>query len=623
MSSSPPITESQEHLTRFERFEEWYFSKSRIWLWAGFAIVMLGLLLGATRDINELTLSNLLVTGVSNGNIYQRAVTVDTLIQHSTEQTLLLAMSLFKLGIGGYIYFIVRNLESTGKHAMSRLAPNAESPRRPFFRNLFPRLLVFGTDVQLINVGIIMAIWDLNALNLLHLQFIGQTSGAAYVQALTIERLIGSLVVPVEMFGATFMLTGIPLGLASIVYNLRVQLRTLPSMLGSFMVKRFAFPPAYFPATTDHSTSAEGPMKRVVPRKTLATTLTAFAIGISGLIVIAPVRTVNLTRVLSDEFAGQTSSAGYLTAVLFERLAGVTTEQWLFLGLGLVIFSINLWLLHIIKALEGTREVFSEILTSTTGSRISQVERNLWPKRLVLPLAAIGLVVMIVNFLLGIAADSAIVTQYQSQIAGATKSTAFEDAVINGGVFLILARNIKFLSFGFLLTGVGFSLVTIIINLRLTASTFLNVFPRLMTFVASGGQRKEIPDEVTLPRSMSLAPWRLFAVIALGGAIAISAFFPFGVFDALSFVRYQTLAFGGQVSSNAYVSALFAERLWEHTLLPWKLLGMGMMLFGIGRTFGVIVGFVKARTTAIRELIESIATMAEQRTGETKSLASS
>jgi hypothetical protein len=623
LSSSRPATEGEEHLSRFERFEEWYFSKSRIWLWTGFAIVMLGLLLGATRDINELTLTNLVVIGVSNGGIYQTAVTVDTLIQHSTEQTLLLAMSLFKLGIGGYIYFIVRNLESTGKHSMNRLAPDAKQSRRPFFRNLFPRLLVLGTDVQLINVGIIMVIWDLNALNLLHLQFIGQTSGAAYAQALTIERLIGSLVVPVEMFGATFMLTGIPLGLASIVYNLRLQLRTLPSMLGSFMVKRLGFPPAYFPATVDQSASAEISAKRIVPRKTLATTLTAFAIGISGLIVIAPIRTVNLGRILSDEFAGQASSTSYLSAVLFERLAGVTTEQWLFLGLGLVIFSINLWLLHIIKALEGTREVFSEILTSTTGSRISQVERNLWPKRLVLPLAATGLAVMVVNLILGLAADSTIVAQYQAQLTGATKSTAFEDAVINGGVFLILARNIKFLSFGFLLLGVGFSLVTIIINLRLTASTFLNVFPRLMTFVASGGRRKENPDEVSLPRSMSLAPWRLFAVIALGGSIAISAFFSFGVFDALSFVKHQGLAFEDQSSSNGYVSALLAERLWEHTLLPWKLLGMGMMLFGIGRTFGVIVGFVKARTTAIRELIESITVMAEQRTGETKSVESS
>jgi hypothetical protein len=118
-----------------------------------------------------------LVTGVSSGETYQRAVTTETLIQHSTEQTLLLAMSFFKLGIGGYIYLIVKNLEATSRHAKSRLGPDAEKPRKPFFRSLFPKLLIAGTDVQFINVGVLMVIWDINALNLLNLQFTGQTSG--------------------------------------------------------------------------------------------------------------------------------------------------------------------------------------------------------------------------------------------------------------------------------------------------------------------------------------------------------------------------------------------------------------------------------------------------------------
>jgi hypothetical protein len=41
--------------------------------------------------------------------------------------------------------------------------------------------------------------------------------------------------------------------------------------------------------------------------------------------------------------------------------------------------------------------------------------------------------------------------------------------------------------------------------------------------------------------------------------------------------------------------------------------GMGVMLFGVGRTFGVIIGFVKARTLAIREFVESITALAGQR----------
>jgi len=599
--------EKTERLSRFERFEEWYFSKSKVWLWTGFGIIVLGLILGAVRDVNELTLGNLLLTGISSGAAYQGSITIETIIDHSTEQILLLAMSLFKLGIGGYIYTIVKQLEKT-THATNKLAPDAKEPNEPFFRRLFPNLLVVGTDVQLVNVGILMVIWDINAFNLLHLQFIGQTSGTAFTLATTIEDLIASLVTPVEMLGATLMLTGIPLGLASIVYNLRFQMRQLPEMLETFIAKRLPAAPQRF-LTNSHSKGSSTP-RGPFPRKTLITTLTAFAIGVSGLVVIAPFRTIYLLRTLSLQFAGLTSSSSFVAGTLFESLAKMTVEKWKLLALGLLIFSINVWLLHIISTLEGTREVFSEILTSTTGTTISPVERGLWPARLVRPLASIGLTIMITNFIFGLAIDSTIVTQ--TQLAGASESVPFQDAVLNGGVYSVLTAYLPFTSFGFLMSGVGFSLATIVINLRQTASTLLNVFPRVMAFFASKARGSENPAPVTLPPSISLAPWRLLAPIYIGAAIAISALFPFGIFQMTSYVQYQIVAFAGQTSSSAYASAFVAQRLWQHTLLPLKLFGMGVMLFGVGRTFGVVVGFVKARTVAIGEFVDSIIVMTTQ-----------
>jgi len=600
--------EKTESLSRFERFEQWYFSKSKIWLWTGFGIIIFSLAVGAVRDLNELALANLLLAGVSSGTSYQASITVETIINHSTEQILLLAMSLFKLGIGGYIFTIVSQLEKTGAQARNKLAPDAERSGQPFFRKLFPKLLVLGTDVQFINVGILMVIWDVNALNLLNLQFIGLTSGVAFNQATTIEHLIGSLVDPVEMLGATLMLTGIPLGLASIVYNLRSQMGQLPAMLGSFMAKNVTAAPQRFSANS-HSTSSPSP-RGLFPRRTLVTTLIAFAVGISGLVIIAPFRTIILLQTLSTQFAGLTSSPSFVAGTLFESLAAITVQQWEFLALGLLIFSINLWLLHIIRALEGTREVFSEILTSTTGTAISPVEKGLWPARLVPMLASVGLAVMVINFLFGLANDSVIVTQ--SQLAGATKSAASQTAVLNGEVFAVLTAYLPFTSFGLLISGVGFSLATIIINLRQTASTLLNVFPRIMTFIGSKGRRSENPGSVGLPSSMSLAPWRLLAPIYVGAAVAISALFPFGIFQILNYIQFQSLAFVGQTSSISYASAFLAQRLWQHTLLPLKLFGMGVMLFGVGRTFGVIVGFVKARTVAIGEFVDSIIAMTPQ-----------
>lgn len=578
------------------------------------AILIIVWIFAIDRDINEVTLTNLIVTGVTSGDVYQRAVTTETLIQHSTEQSLLLSMSLFKLAIGGYIYTIVRNLEKTSVHAMRRLSPGAKPPKQPFFRHLFPRLLVLGTDVQFINVGVIMVLWDLNALNLLHMQFLGQTSGPAYQQALTIESFIGTLVNPVEMLGATFMVAGIPLGLASITYLLRMQLRLLPTLLGSYINKNPKMPLPQFPANLNQASLPEKVSKRIVPKKTLAATVIALVIGMSGLLIVTPIRTANFFAFNSLGIAGQTESAAYLSGVLFERLAGVTDEQWLFLGLGLAVFSITLWLQHIIKALEGTREAFGEILTTSTGTQITPVEKGLWPTRVATPLAVVGLLAYFVNFGLGLVADSAILTQ--ASFGASSSSTVFQQAVIIQGVALILARNIKFLAFGFLLAGIGLSLVSIIINLRLTAATLLNVFPRMMSFVSSGRRKPDSPEQVVLPQSMSLAPWRLFAIIAVGSAVGILVFFPFAFFDALGFIKFQTLAFAGQTSSPDYSAALFSERVWEHTLLPLKLTGLGIMLLGVGRSFGVIVGFVKARTVAIREFIDSIVAIGEQRKRE-------
>jgi hypothetical protein len=549
-----------------------------------------GLSLTAFRDINEVTLTNLIVAGTTSGATYQGAITTETLIQHSTEQSLLLAMSFFKLAIGGYIYVIVRNLEKTSRHAIGRLAPGVKPSPKPFFRNLFPRLLVLGTDIQFVNVGVIMVLWDLNALNLLHLQFLGQTSGPAYQQSSTIEGLIGTLVNPVEMLGASFMLAGIPLGLASIVYNLRTQLKVLPSLIGSYIVNDLKIPLPNFPAKTNPET-ASVLVRGVVPKKTLAVTIAGLLVGMSGLLVVSPVRTLNFFNILA-------------LGGLFERLAAVTDEQWLFVGLSLLVFSINLWLRHIVNSLEDTREAFSKILTSTTGSPVTPVERHLWPFRLALPLAILGFLAFMANFGLGLFADSSIFTQ--ASFGSVSSSPAFQQAIVNQGVALILAANLKFFAFGFLLTGIGLYLVTIIINLRQTPVTLLNVFSRMTSYCSSGGRSPGAPDPITLTPSMALAPWRTFSVIAFGALVGIAAFFPLSFFETLNYIQYQTLGFASHTSYPAYSVALLSARIFDHTLLPLKLTGLGIMLLGVARTFGVIVGFVKARTVAIREFIDSI-----------------
>lgn len=583
----------EEHLSRFERFEEWYFSKSRLWMAMGVGILVVVWVLTGFRDVNEATLTNLFLTGVQSGATYQGAVTAERLLQHSTEQSLLLAMSFFKLAIGGYIYVIVRNLEKTSRHARSKLNPDIGPAPKPFFRKLFPRLLVLGTDIQLVNVGIMMVLWDVNALNLLHLQFLGQTSGAAFSQASTIDSFIGTLVNPVEMLGASFMLAGIPLGLASIVYNLRMQLRMLPTLIGSYIVNNLKVPLPNYPAPT--ALEAVGGTTRVglVPRKTLAATMTGLLIGISGLLVISPVRTLDFFHYLS-------------LGTNFQMLASVTSMMWLFLGLGLLVFSVNLWLRHITRALEETRIMFGKILTTTTGTLITPVQRELWPYRAALPFAVAGLVAYIANFGIALYIDSMINAASSAAASGSVAGA--QQAMITLGMVMPLAGTLPFFGFGLLLAGIGLYLVAIIINLRQTASTLLNVFPRMTTYCATGGKSAS-SDSVALAPSMSFAPWKSISVIFIGAAVGMVSFFPLAYLDALNVASYMTLGNAGYFSSSAYSASLFASRIFDHTLLPLKLAGLGIMLLGVGRTFGVIVGFVKARTVVIREFIDSITSL--------------
>src|SRR5574340_662619 len=119
---SEAVSRETETLSHFERFEERVFSRSKAWMAIGVVILVAIWILTGLRDLNESTLTNLFVTGVASGTTYQGAVTTEKLIQHSTEQNLLLAMSLFKLAIGGFIYVIVRNLEKTDTHAVGKLA---------------------------------------------------------------------------------------------------------------------------------------------------------------------------------------------------------------------------------------------------------------------------------------------------------------------------------------------------------------------------------------------------------------------------------------------------------------------------------------------------------------------
>jgi hypothetical protein len=585
-------------------------------MYSGLSIIIFGLVLGAIRSLNDLNLINLLVLGTVSPNPQsgllttgtssaQQAITIETIVSHSTEQLLILAMSFFKLAIGGFIFLIVQNLVGTRKYVMAKAkasgVPVGPEPNTPMFSKLFPILLILGTDIQFINVGVLMSIWDLNALNILNMQFTGIASGAAFQSAVFIEKLIGSLVVPVEMAGATLMLTGIPLGLATIVVNLRGQGKLLPMILSDILARRTERVPVQPIMALGSSGSARSlpDVKQatmgIAPKRVVMFTMLGFIFGVSGLVLFAPIRAANVATLVSQSFSPTLTADAIRNLMRFDGIMAITVEQFLFVGLGVVIFAINIFLLQIIKALRAQRKFFGDALESTTGTRLSPLEKPLWLSRAALASAIIGFGLMLLNFIFAIVVDSA---------GGPNLKLAGDP--LTAGTFAILVKTVKLTSFGFLLMGVGLSLVNIMVNLQLTARTLPSFFAKLLQF-ARTGQRDT--GQIELPQPMSLAPWKLFYVILAGGIITIFVTFPLILIEVQSFLTWENLALAGDTSSAAYSSALLSDRLIDAVQLPLKLFGMGLMLFGIGRTFSMIVGFVKARRQLISEGVDSLLTV--------------
>ena len=60
-------------------------------------------------------------------------------------------------------------------------------------------------------------------------------------------------------------------------------------------------------------------------------------------------------------------------------------------------------------------------------------------------------------------------------------------------------------------------------------------------------------------------------------------------------------------TSDLFESAFLAANLFDASLVPWMLFGMGIILFSVGRFFSTIVGFVEARRMVTAEGTEAIA----------------
>ena len=565
----------------------------------GLVIVVSGLfVLMAGRDVLISVWVDKFFDGETDQGFFKVAQTAEQAIGNTLTVWFFLGLSFIKLGIGFAIAIIVRNLRSTGQLSLNAYASagltEAQTPQwnEPWFGRLFPKFLFAGI-LLLVTFFLLTLWWDANLVFLKDAEFDGRTTGVAYNAYSMIDRALGSMIGGGKFLGEAFLIFGILTGLATIIWNLSLQARVLPKLARRSL-------------NADDSNRG-----RQLPGPFIPSTL--LKLGVVGFAVLALATPLAIIRSgficwsMGRQFEGTVSQTALRLDGIFARAIDPLTN----LGLGILFFTIALLLLTIIHWLREQRRGFGVLASevSAEGTPHPELEPALWPTRLVVPLALVG--IFIVGFffftMTGIR-DLNFNSLLSFQFSGDTASNLYHSALRLDRVLGPIIAATRFIGIASLFIAIGLALVTIVINLLATALLLPAAFTRLIATA-----RGETPEEenLTLDEPMALAPWDLFWPLSVGAVIVISGTLPVVILQAWSIHRMLGEQFAGAgtlgATSGLYESTFLATNLFGASLVPWMLFGMGTILFSVGRFFSVIVGFVEVRRMVMVEGAEAIA----------------
>ena len=561
----------------------------------GLVLVASGLFfMTAGRDVLIAVWVNKFFDGETTDGLFKVSQTLDQVIGHTLTVWLFLGLSFLKLGIGFAIATIVRNLRATGQSTLSAYnSVGVEVPRRsePWFGRLFTRFLFAG--ILVVGFYFLLTLWwDVNLVLLKNAEFYGRTTGATYQTYLMIDRILSPLIGAGKFMGEGLLVFGILTGLATIIWNLSSQAQVLPALTRRALRPGDAdggpeLPPPFIPGTV---------LKVGIAGLSLMLLATPLAFMRSGFIGWA----------LGRQFDGSVSE----TALRVEGILGRTIDPMIVLGLGLLFFAITFSLLNIIGWLREQRRGFGDMVADLSDGEVPRpaAEPQLWPTRLVVPLAIFGIfVVGFFAFTMTGVRDFNFNTMLTLQFAGDTDSSLYQNALRLDQILGPVIGATRFIGIVSLMLAIGLALVTIVINLRATALLLPTGFTKLIA--VARGERPEAED-LTLYEPMSLAPWNLFRPLVAGAAVAISAALPVVILLGVSIHRMLGEQFAGRAdpgaASGLFESSFLATNLLSASWQPWMLFGMAIILFAIGRFFSTIVGFVEARRMVIVEGTEAI-----------------
>ena len=180
-------------------------------------------------------------------------------------------------------------------------------------------------------------------------------------------------------------------------------------------------------------------------------------------------------------------------------------------------------------------------------------------------------------------------------------ATGARSAIVADHEWEAFVKPFKFSGLALVFLGIGVALSAIVVNLQMLAMVLPGVFAGFNDAVRG---RALSPLDLPALDPRKLFPKKLFAGILAGVAIVISATVPFAW--PLRVGTFATFIGAGLGADLAAQAAFSLERALEHFILPYKLAGLAVIFFSIGRYFTTIIGFVRARKAIVSEGVAAL-----------------
>ncbi len=357
-------------------FKDRMLSGYKLWFILSLTAGLLGALVVIVRTVNETNLGPMMLAGGDMTAAFQNALRVEAVTSRLWMQLFLLSLSFAKLGVVSAIYVSIKNIRA-------RRGVDVEGKNLPFYERFYKIAPIIGSEIQIFNLLFVSIAWAILAT---------LTVGVA----VSATQYLGAVVVPLEFLGASFSLLGLALALAT------------------------------YAAEPKGAETA----RRAIPSGLLKFTYASFFIGISGFLVLFPLRAYAIATI-----HGGPGTANFVGAMKIDAVLGLITENWMFVGVGGLFLVWALWLYQIAK---------NDHANCCLGNMF-------WASRIVPALAIFGFLIVIGNMGAALWGISSTIDVAGARAIGESPGPV----MLTATKFMITATMIKMFGIGVIMAAVG------------------------------------------------------------------------------------------------------------------------------------------------------------------------